>query len=90
VPDGDIAAYAKAIVGLLEDRPRRRAMGDIARARVEGAYGWPFQRAGYLRVYDRLVGRTPAPESRVIVLPPDDATVSQGHDAGSPARGAGA
>jgi glycosyltransferase involved in cell wall biosynthesis len=90
VPDGDIAAYARAIVGLLDDRPRRRAMGDIARARIEGAYGWPFQRAGYLRVYDRLVGRTPAPEARVIVLPPDDAVVGPVPDAGSAGRSAGA
>ncbi len=48
-PDGDIPAYAKAIVDLLDDEPRRRAMGAIARARIEGAFGWPHQRAAYLR-----------------------------------------
>ncbi len=73
VPDGDIAGFARAIVGLLDDEPRRRAMGEIGRARIEGAYGWPYQEAAYVRVYDRLVGRTPTDEDRVIVLPDDDA-----------------
>jgi glycosyltransferase involved in cell wall biosynthesis len=76
VPDGDIAAYARAIVGLLDDEPRRLAMGAIGRARIEGAYGWPFQRTAYLRVYDALVGRAPAPDSQVIVLPPDDVVLA--------------
>ncbi len=73
VPDGDITGFAHAIVGLLDDEPRRRAMGHIGRARIEGAYGWPYQQAAYVRVYDRLVGREPADEARVIVLPEDDA-----------------
>jgi glycosyltransferase involved in cell wall biosynthesis len=71
VPDGDIPGFARAIVQLLDDEPLRRAMGDIGRARIEGAYGWPHQAAAYIRVYDRLVGRTPQ-ESPVIVLPEDD------------------
>jgi glycosyltransferase involved in cell wall biosynthesis len=73
VPDGDVAAYARAIVGLLDDEPMRAAMGDIGRARIEGAFGWPHQRTAYVRVYDRLVGRTPSPEDAGIVLPPDEA-----------------
>src|SRR3954468_4043728 len=73
VPDGDIPGFARTIVGLLDDEPRRRAMGDIGRARIEGAYGWPYQEMAYVRVYDRLVGRTPSDEDRVIVLPEDDA-----------------
>jgi len=73
VPDGDIPGFARTIVGLLDDEPRRRAMGDNGRARIEGAYGWPYQEAAYVRVYDRLVGRTPSDEDRVIVLPEDDA-----------------
>jgi glycosyltransferase involved in cell wall biosynthesis len=91
VPDGDITGYARAIVGLLDDEPTRLAMGDIARARVEGAYGWPHQRTAYVRVYDRLVGRAPAPDSRVIVLPQGDGGLpSYGADAGPARRGAGA
>jgi glycosyltransferase involved in cell wall biosynthesis len=72
VPDGDIPGYARAITGLLDDEPLRRAMGEIGRARIEGAFGWPYQEAAYVRVYDRLVGRTTSDEARVIVLPDAD------------------
>ena len=99
VPDGDIPGYAKTVVGLLDDEPRRKAMGSIARARIEGAFGWPHQRATYVRVYDRLVGRAVGSEARVIVLPPDGDAVpsrglthglSYGPDAGQAGRRAGA
>jgi len=76
VPDGDIPGFASAIVRLLDDEPLRRAMGEIGRARIEGAYGWPYQETAYVGVYDRLVGRTTADDDRVIVLP----------DAAEPAR----
>jgi glycosyltransferase involved in cell wall biosynthesis len=69
VPDGDIPGFARTITRLLDDEPLRRAMGEIGRARIEGAFGWPYQEAAYVRVYDRLVGRTTSEESRVIVLP---------------------
>ena len=69
VPDGDIAGYAETIVRLLDDPPLRRAMGEIARARIDGAFGWPHQRAAYVEVYDRLVGRVTVPTPRVISLP---------------------
>ena len=35
VPDGDIDGYARAILEHLDDPPRRRAMGEITRARIE-------------------------------------------------------
>jgi glycosyltransferase involved in cell wall biosynthesis len=98
VPDGDIPGYAKAVVGLLDDEPRRLAMGNIARARIEGAFGWPHQRAAYLQVYDRLLGRSVGSEARVIVLPPDGEAVpayglthglSYGPDAGTAGHRAG-
>jgi glycosyltransferase involved in cell wall biosynthesis len=69
VPDGDIAGYAATIVRLLDDPPLRRAMGEIARARIDGALGWPHQREAYVRVYDRLVGRPVREEPRVVTLP---------------------
>jgi glycosyltransferase involved in cell wall biosynthesis len=70
VPDGDIAGYAESVVRLLDDAPLRRAMGEIARARIDGALGWPHQRAAYVQVYDRLAGRTGGvPRPRVISLP---------------------
>jgi glycosyltransferase involved in cell wall biosynthesis len=67
VADGDVAAYGRAIVALLDDGPLRAAMGSIGRARIEGAYGWPHQRTAYLRVYDALVGRVPAPENDMVL-----------------------
>jgi glycosyltransferase involved in cell wall biosynthesis len=69
VPDGDIPGYAASIVRLLDDPPLRRAMGEIGRARIDGAFGWPYQRATYLQVYDRLVGHARVPKPRVISLP---------------------
>jgi len=69
VPDGDIAGYAESIVRLLDDPPLRRAMGEIARARIDGALGWPHQRTAYVQVYDQLVGRAGVPGPRVITVP---------------------
>ena len=60
VPSGDVAAYARAIVKLLDDDSRRAAMGRTGRLRIEDELGWPHQRDAYVGVYDRLVGRTRA------------------------------
>jgi len=60
VPSGDVAAYAQAIVELLEDDSRREAMGRAGRLRIEEELGWPHQRDAYVGVYDGLVGRTRA------------------------------
>jgi glycosyltransferase involved in cell wall biosynthesis len=58
VPSGDVAAYARAIVDLLDDNRARVNMGRRGRARIENELGWPHQREAYVFVYDRLVGRT--------------------------------
>jgi glycosyltransferase involved in cell wall biosynthesis len=60
VPSGDVAAYAQAIVELLDDDSRRSAMGRAGRLRIEEELGWPHQRDAYVGVYDRLLGRTRA------------------------------
>jgi glycosyltransferase involved in cell wall biosynthesis len=60
VPSGDVAAYAQAIVELLDDDSRREAMGRAGRLRIEEELGWPHQRDAYVGVYDGLVGRTRA------------------------------
>src|SRR5262245_2369467 len=57
VQSGDVAAYAKAIVELLDDDVRCVEMGRVGRRRVEEELGWPHQREAYVGVYDRLVGR---------------------------------
>ena len=58
VASGDVAAYARAIVALLDDDEKREDMGREGRLRIEKELGWPHQRAAYVGVYDRLVGRT--------------------------------
>jgi glycosyltransferase involved in cell wall biosynthesis len=70
VPDGDVRAYGQAVVDLLDDAPTRAAMGATGRARIVRELGWPHQEAGYVAVYDRLVGRG-AGDHRVVVLPSD-------------------
>jgi glycosyltransferase involved in cell wall biosynthesis len=57
VQSGDIAAYARAIVELLDDEDKRDAMGGRGRLRVEDELGWPHQRDAYVGVYDALVGQ---------------------------------
>jgi glycosyltransferase involved in cell wall biosynthesis len=68
VPSGDVAAYARAIVELLDDDDKRQDMGREGRLRIEKELGWPHQRDAYVGVYDRLVGRT-SPSARQISPP---------------------
>lgn len=77
VPDGDVAAYARAIVDLLDDDAARRVMGDSGRARVVRELGWPHQEAGYVGVYERLTGREGT--GRVVLLPTDDRVLPTDH-----------
>jgi glycosyltransferase involved in cell wall biosynthesis len=57
VESGDVAAYARAIVELLDDADKREAMGRKGRLRIEDELGWPHQRDAYVGVYDALVGQ---------------------------------
>ena len=75
VPSGDVAAYARTIVELLDDDDRREVMGQEGRLRIEEELAWTYQRDAYVDVYDNLVGRTratTAPEPRVVRLPVGD------------------
>ncbi len=58
VASGDVAAYARAIVELLDDDDKREVMGRAGRLRIENELGWSYQRDAYVGVYDTLVGRT--------------------------------
>jgi glycosyltransferase involved in cell wall biosynthesis len=58
VPSEDVAAYARAIVHLLDHDSERAWMGRLGRVRIERELGWPKQRDAYIRVYDNLLGRT--------------------------------
>jgi glycosyltransferase involved in cell wall biosynthesis len=58
VESGDVAAYARAIVELLDDAGKREVMGRTGRARISDELGWPYQREAYVGVYDTLVSRS--------------------------------
>jgi glycosyltransferase involved in cell wall biosynthesis len=57
LPSGDVAAYAKEILELLDNPEQREAMGRLGRLRIEDELGWPYQREAYVGVYDKLVDR---------------------------------
>ena len=52
VESGDVAGYARAIVELLDDADKRESMGKAGRLRIERGLGWPYQRDGYVGVFD--------------------------------------
>jgi glycosyltransferase involved in cell wall biosynthesis len=58
VDPNDVDRYAKALIDLLEDEPRRREMGKIARVRIEKELAWVHQRDAYVAVYDQLLAQT--------------------------------
>ena len=53
VPPGDPAALERALVELLEDEERRRAMGAAARKAAE-PYSWDRIGAQLVEIYERL------------------------------------
>jgi glycosyltransferase involved in cell wall biosynthesis len=57
VDPNDVDSYAKALIDLLEDEPRRQEMGEFARVRVEKELAWAHQRDAYVAVYDRLLAQ---------------------------------
>jgi glycosyltransferase involved in cell wall biosynthesis len=64
----DVDLYARAIVDLLDDEPRRRSMGAVGRTRIEEELAWRHQRDAYVSVYDRVSQQTGA-ATKVSVLP---------------------
>jgi glycosyltransferase involved in cell wall biosynthesis len=53
----DVHEYAKAIVELVDDAPRRADLGKLGRARVENDLAWSHQERAYLNVYEKLTGK---------------------------------
>jgi glycosyltransferase involved in cell wall biosynthesis len=66
----EVEAYADAVLALLDDPDRRGTMGRLGRERVERELAWRHQQAGYVAVFDALVGRRPA--GPVIPAPRED------------------
>lgn len=47
-PPGDVAALARTLVDLIDDEPRRTALGAAGRRRVQESLSWERQEAAYL------------------------------------------
>jgi len=60
VPSGDPAALARAVVELLADEPRRRALGAAARELARERYSWDDIARRLVGIYELVTGRTPA------------------------------
>jgi phosphatidylinositol alpha-mannosyltransferase len=60
VPPGDPHALAEALVGLLEDEPRRAALGAAARRLAHERYAWPDIARRFAAIYERVCA---APEA---------------------------
>jgi glycosyltransferase involved in cell wall biosynthesis len=57
VPSGDVRAYARDMVALLEDSERRAQLGETGRRRVESELSWERQSDAYLELMGRLCRR---------------------------------
>jgi len=67
VQPNDEREYAKAIVALIDDEPRRARMGKLGRARVEQNLAWCHQERSYLDVYAGLTtGRSAVERTRTL------------------------
>jgi phosphatidyl-myo-inositol alpha-mannosyltransferase len=58
VPPGDPEVLAQAVIGLLEDEERRRALGEAARELAAGEYGWDRIAERLLGIYELVTGKT--------------------------------
>jgi glycosyltransferase involved in cell wall biosynthesis len=63
VPPGDPAALVQALVALLENEPRRRALGAAARELAQERYAWDRIARRLLGIYELVAARTPVPVS---------------------------
>jgi phosphatidyl-myo-inositol alpha-mannosyltransferase len=61
VPPGDPAALVQALVALLEDEPRRQALGASARELARERYGWDRIARRLLGIYELVTDRAPVP-----------------------------
>lgn len=65
VPPGDPRALAQAVIAVLDDEPRRRALGAAARELALDRYAWEGIARRLLGIYDLVAGRAaPSPVAR--------------------------
>jgi glycosyltransferase involved in cell wall biosynthesis len=57
VTPNDVDEYARAIVELIDDEPKRALLGKLGRTRVEQELAWNHQKEAYLRVYQQVLRR---------------------------------
>lgn len=57
VPVGDSGILAEVMLELLDEPPRRHAIGEAARRQVRERFDWSQTVAAYLAVYDEILGR---------------------------------
>jgi phosphatidylinositol alpha-mannosyltransferase len=62
VPAGDPRALAQAVIGLLEDESRRRALGAAARELAQERYSWDEIARRLAAIYELVTSRTRVPE----------------------------
>ena len=58
VPPDDVVALVEAVSALVEDEPRREAMGQAARELAVERYAWPTIARRVVGVYERVTGLT--------------------------------
>ena len=58
VPPGDVRRLGDALIDLLGDEPRRRQLGEAARARALERYGWGKLAARLAEIYEGVAGRS--------------------------------
>ena len=57
----DVEEFARLLVDLIDDEPRRRSMGRAGRARIEQELAWEHQAPRYVDVYKKLAADSPQP-----------------------------
>jgi glycosyltransferase involved in cell wall biosynthesis len=55
----EVDDYARKIVDLIDNEPRRKEMSIVARARIEDELAWKYQSEAYVGVYDNLLRNRP-------------------------------
>ena len=65
----EVEDYARLIVELLDDEPKREEMSVFARARIDDELAWKHQSENYVAVYDRLLrGAGSSPDDKRAAL----------------------